>query len=103
FLTAAVDEDRAPRHSSRPPQLEPRVGPRAGARLRRPPETQLPVGCDESLSQRLRDEWGIVWRNYRDRRSVRERELSLVSRCRGVLRVYVLSSKQQAADLAESI
>lgn len=41
--------------------------------LRRPPDVQLPHGCDESLSQRLRDEWGIVWRNYRDRRSVRER------------------------------
>ena len=31
--------------------------------LRRPRDTQLPDGCDESLSQRLRDEWGIVWRH----------------------------------------
>lgn len=71
--------------------------------LRRPRGSQLPDGCDESFSQRLRDEWGIVWRNCRDRKSVRERELALVSRCRGVLKVYVLSSKRKAADFAGSI
>jgi adenylate kinase family enzyme len=71
--------------------------------LRRPRDIQLPDGCDESLSQRLRDEWGIVWRNCRDRKSARQRELSLVSRCRGVLKVCVLSSKREAADFAGSI
>ena len=68
--------------------------------LRRPPEIQLPEGCEESLPQRLRDEWGIVWRNFRDRERIREREASLLSRCRGVLKVYVLRSKREAADLA---
>jgi adenylate kinase family enzyme len=71
--------------------------------LRRPRDIQLPDGCDESLSQRLRDEWGIAWRNCRDRKSVRERELSLVSRCRGLLKVHVLSSKRETAGFAESI
>ena len=41
--------------------------------LRRAPNAQLPDGCDESISQRLGDEWGIVWRNWRGRKSVRER------------------------------
>lgn len=71
--------------------------------LRRPRDIQLPDGCDESLSQRLRDEWGIAWRNCRDRKSVRERELSLASRCLGLLKVHVLSSKRETAGFAESI
>jgi adenylate kinase family enzyme len=69
--------------------------------LRRPRDIKLPDGCDESLSQRLRDEWGIVWRNWRDRKLVRERELSLASNCQGLLRVYVLSSKREVADFAD--
>ncbi len=68
--------------------------------LRRPPGTTLPDGCDESLSQRLGDEWGIVWRNWRHRKPLRERERALASRCRGLMNVHVLSSKQQAADFA---
>ena len=71
--------------------------------LQRPRYIQLPNGCDESLSQRLRDEWGIVWRNWRDRKLVRERELSLASRCRGLLKVHVLSSKQEVADFADRV
>lgn len=66
--------------------------------LRRPPDAQLPEGCDESTSQRLKDEWGIVWRNWRNRTSIRERELSVASRCRALLRVHVLGTKQDAAE-----
>jgi Adenylate kinase and related kinases len=69
--------------------------------LRRPRGAQLPDGCDESLSQRLRDEWGIVWRNWRDRNLVRERDLSLASHCRGLMNVHVLSSKRELADFAD--
>jgi adenylate kinase family enzyme len=71
--------------------------------FRRPRDTQLPVGCDESFSQRLRDEWGIVWRNWRDRKSVRQHQRLLVSSCTGVLKVYVLNSKREAAGFAERI
>jgi adenylate kinase family enzyme len=71
--------------------------------LRRPRDIQLPAGCDESLSQRLGDEWGIVWRSWRDRKSVRERELSLASHCRGLFDVHVLSSKREVADFADRI
>lgn len=55
--------------------------------VRRPNDIQLPEGCDESISQRLRDEWGIVWRNWRYRKSIQHRELSIASRCRGILDV----------------
>lgn len=71
--------------------------------LRRPRDNQLPDGCDESLSQRLRDEWGIAWRNWRDRNSFRELELSLASRCRGQLKAHVLKSKQGVADFADNV
>ena len=71
--------------------------------LRRPREAQLPDGCDESHSQRLRDEWGIVWRNWRNRRAVPERDLALASHCRGLMQVHVLSSKREAAGFADGI
>ncbi len=71
--------------------------------LRRPRGAQLPDGCDESLSQRLRDEWGIVWRNWRNRKTVPERDRALASHCRGFMQVHVLSSKREAADFAECI
>lgn len=69
--------------------------------LRRPRETQLPDGCDESHSQRLRDEWGIVWRNWRNRKSVRDGNTSLASHCRGLMEVHVLSSKREIADFLD--
>ena len=71
--------------------------------LRRPRGSQLPDGCDESLSQRIQDEWGIVWRNWRDRKSVPERDLSLASRCRGLMEVHVLSSTRELAKFVDRV
>ena len=71
--------------------------------LRRPPGSQLPDGCHESFSQRLWDEWGIVWRNWRNRNSVRESDLSLASHCRSLMQVHVLGSKRELADLADRL
>jgi adenylate kinase family enzyme len=67
--------------------------------LRRPSETQLPEGCEESMSQRISDEWGIAWRNWRDRKSVPENDRRLAERCAGRLDVHVVRSKQELADL----
>lgn len=63
--------------------------------LRRPAETQLPEGCEESLSQRVSDEWGIAWRNWRDRKTVLENDRRLAKRCADLLDVHVLRSKQE--------
>ncbi|MCA9898640.1 MAG: hypothetical protein KC433_10655 [Anaerolineales bacterium] len=71
--------------------------------LRRPPETQLPPGCEESLSQRLRDEWGIVWRNWRDRDVVRKQYEMLALSCRELMQVYILSSKHETAEFVDSL
>ena len=71
--------------------------------LRRPPEIQLPAGCEESLSQRLRDEWGIVWHNWRDRDLVRAEYDALAAHCRTIMQVHILSSKQAMADLLDAL
>lgn len=65
--------------------------------LRRPAETQLPEGCEESLSQRIGDEWGIAWRNWRNRNTVLENDRRLANRCAGLLDVHVLRSKHEQA------
>jgi hypothetical protein len=52
--------------------------------LRRPAETQLPEGCEEPFSQRIRDEWGIAWRNWSNRTTVPENDRRRVSGCVGV-------------------
>ena len=63
--------------------------------LQRPSDMQLPEGCEESLSQRLRDEWAIVFRNWRNRATVTNRDMSLASRCPASIHVLVMRSKQE--------
>lgn len=70
---------------------------------RRPRGAQLPDGCNESLSQRLRDEWGIVWRNWWNRKSVRKHDLALAAHCRGRMQVHVLRSKREMANFLDSV
>lgn len=65
--------------------------------LRRQPGAQLPVGCEESHVQRLGDEWGIVWRNWRHRHAIRARELGLATLCQPHMAVYVLCSPEEIA------
>lgn len=71
--------------------------------LRRAPGAQLPEGCDESALQRISDEWGIVWRNWRRRKTVPERDLLLAAQCRPLMTVHVLGSKQKLAELIDQI
>ncbi len=47
--------------------------------VRRPVGTVMPDGCDDSVIQRLRDEWRAVWVNWRDRRKQPERERAIIS------------------------
>jgi adenylate kinase family enzyme len=64
--------------------------------IRRPPGTVMPDGCEDSASQRLRDEWGIVWKVWRRRDSDRERELAIVAQHGRHAALHVLSSKREA-------
>jgi adenylate kinase family enzyme len=71
--------------------------------IRRPVGTQMPDGCDDTAWRRLRDEWGIVWRVWRGRRSERERELAIVSRHGTHAALYMLRSKQAARAFLDSL
>ena len=71
--------------------------------LRRPLDAQLPEGCDESVSQRIGDEWGIVWRNWRGRKSVRERDLSIAVQCQALMKVHILGSKRELAEFVDHL
>lgn len=70
--------------------------------LRRPAETQLPEGCEESFSRRIGDEWGIAWRNWRNRKMISENDLRLAKRCTDLMDVHLLSNKQDVAAFLRS-
>jgi adenylate kinase family enzyme len=66
--------------------------------VRRPAGTQMPDGCEDSRWRRLRDEWWLVWRIWRVRRTDNERELEIVKRHADGLAVHVLRSKRAVRD-----
>lgn len=62
--------------------------------IRRPAGTQMPDGCADSTWRRVHDEWWLVWRIWRVRRSDPARELDIVSRFANQDAVHVLRSKR---------
>lgn len=66
--------------------------------IRRPRQTQLPNGCEESFTQRISDEWQIAWRNLRNRHSIQQRELARASLLRNHLKVHVFNSRDETAQ-----
>ncbi|MBE0609501.1 MAG: DNA topology modulation protein FlaR [Dehalococcoidia bacterium] len=71
--------------------------------IRRPVGSQMPDGCDDTAWRRLRDEWRIVWRVWRRRRSERERELAIVSQHGEHAALYMLPSKRSARAFLDSL
>src|SRR6266516_1707330 len=67
----------------------------------RPVDFELPNGCDESRLRRLRDEWCLVWRIWRVRRSERERELEILSQHGKHVAMYVLRSKRAVREFLD--
>ena len=65
---------------------------------KRPAGFQLPNSCDESGLRRLHDEWWLVWRIWRVRRSDREPEFKTLSRHGNHVALYVLRSKRAVRD-----
>ena len=55
---------------------------------------ELPYGCDQSRCRQVRDEWWLVCRIWRVRRSERERELEIISRHGTQVAIHVLRSKR---------
>ncbi|MHB1431316.1 MAG: P-loop NTPase family protein [Streptosporangiaceae bacterium] len=60
----------------------------------RPAGFELPDACDESRLRRLRDEWCLAWRIWRDRRIERETELRILSQHGRHVAMHVLRSKR---------
>jgi adenylate kinase family enzyme len=71
--------------------------------LRRPPGSIMPEGCVDSAWRRLRDEWGIVWRVWRGRRSERERELGIVAEHGKHVALHVIRSRRAAHELLDRL
>ena len=71
--------------------------------IRRPPASVMPEGCVDSTWQRVKDEWGIVWKVWRRRRSDRERELEIVSRCGQHATLHVLRAKESVGGFLERV
>jgi adenylate kinase family enzyme len=76
---------------------------RAFARGLRKPEGEMPKGCQDSVRRRLRDEWGIVGRVWRDRRSEPERARAIVSQHGSHTALHVLRSKQEMKEFLNGL
>ncbi len=71
--------------------------------IRRPPGAVMPDGCEDSVRQRLRDEWGIVWKVWRRRHSDREQELTIVSQYGRHVALHMLRSKESIREFLEGL
>jgi adenylate kinase family enzyme len=63
----------------------------------------MPEGCEDSRTRRLRDEWGGVWRIWRNRRSEPECALAEFVRQRSHTTVHVLRSRRAAREFLDEI
>ncbi len=64
---------------------------------------ELPKGCDYSAWQRLRDEWRLAVRIWRERRSEPERERKIISQHGRHAALHVLRSKREAAEFLDRL
>lgn len=76
---------------------------RAFVRGLRKPAGQMPAGCEDSAMRRLRDEWGIVGRNWRRRRSEPARARALVAEHGSHTTLHVLDSKRAADEFLSNL
>jgi len=73
-----------------------------GVRMR-PADCQLPEGCDESAWRRLRTEWRVAARTWRERRSQPEREHEIISQHGQHVVLHVLTSKRAVAEFLDRL
>jgi adenylate kinase family enzyme len=67
--------------------------------IRRPAGTQMPEGCEDSVVQRLRDEWRIAGAALCDRGREADEVRAIASKHGQPPTLYVVRSKRDAADL----
>ena len=76
---------------------------RAFLRGLRKPGGEMPEGCRDSRSRRLRDEWGGVGRIWRNRRSERDCARSEFLRHGSHATVHVLRSRREAREFLDAV
>jgi adenylate kinase family enzyme len=76
---------------------------RAFARGLRKPGGEMPEGCEDSRTRRLRDEWGAVWKIWRRRRSDPERARNEISRHGTHATVHVLGSRREVRHFLDVV
>lgn len=76
---------------------------RAFGRGLRKPIGEMPDGCEDSVRRRLRDEWRLVGRIWRGRRSEPEQARAMVLEHGSHLALHVLGSKREAKELLSSL
>ena len=69
--------------------------------IRRPPGSVMPDGCEDSTWQRVKDEWGIVWKVWRRRHSDRDTELGIVARHGQHVALHILRSRRAACEFLD--
>ncbi|MGP8009287.1 MAG: hypothetical protein ACLPKZ_03405 [Acidimicrobiales bacterium] len=75
---------------------------RAFVRGFRKPVGEMPEGCEDSFNRRLRDEWGGVWRIWRNRSSDPEHARSEILRYGSHTSVHVLRSRREVKAFLDS-
>lgn len=68
----------------------------------RPAGFELPDGCDESRLRRLRGEWHLAWRIWRDRRIERETELRILSQHGRHVATHMLRSRRAVRQFLDA-
>ena len=76
---------------------------RAFARGLRKPVGEMPEGCEDSVSRRVRDEWGGVGRIWRNRRSEPEYAFSEIRRHGSHTTVHVLRARREAQAFFDEV
>jgi adenylate kinase family enzyme len=69
----------------------------------RKPAGDMPDGCVDSVTRRLRDEWGGMWRIWRDRRSDRAYVFAEISRHGADLSLHILRSRGEAKAFLDTL
>ena len=64
---------------------------------------ELPEGCEYSAWARLRDEWRLAGRIWRQRRSEPEREREVISQYGQHVAVHVLRSRREVSDFLDGV
>lgn len=71
--------------------------------IRRPAETKMPEGCEDSTWRRVHDEWRLIWHIWRGRNAERERELAIITEHGRHVALHMLRSERSVQAFLDGI